>query len=131
MDTNQNLLTNDLQIDAVAYSHLKETAMWAKFLAIVGFVVSVLLIVLAIFAGAFLNTMSETTAPMPGMMAGLMSGIYVVAGVVYFLISLYLYKFAVKMKQALVATDQEQLNSSLLNLKYVYRILGIIMIIYL
>ena len=35
------------------------------------------------------------------------------------------------MKLALLTTDQENFNASLLNLKLVYRIMGIIMIIYL
>ena len=35
------------------------------------------------------------------------------------------------MKQALFTSDQENFNASLLNLKLVYRIMGIIMIIFL
>ncbi len=48
-----------------------------------------------------------------------------------FFLSLFLFRFATKMKLALLTTDQENFNASLLNLKLVYRIMGIIMIIYL
>jgi hypothetical protein len=127
-----NLLSNDLYIDPIGYSHLKETALWAKFLAIVGFVFSILLIVAGFFAGAFLSTLSSGTSPAaPPMSAGLVSGVYITGGVIYFLICLYLFRFAVKMKVALTTSDQESLNNSFLNLKVVYRILGIIMAVYL
>ena len=49
---NQNYLSNDLTLDAVANAHLKETAMWGKFLGITGMVVSVLFIIFGFFAGA-------------------------------------------------------------------------------
>jgi hypothetical protein len=40
MEQGQHLLNNDLQVDSFAQLHLKETAMWAKLLGIVGFVMS-------------------------------------------------------------------------------------------
>ena len=57
--------------------------------------------------------------------------LYLVFAVVYFFLSLFLYRFATKMKIALDSTDQENFGESLMNLKMVYRILGIITIIYL
>lgn len=133
METNQNnLLSGNLHIDPIGYSHLKETALWAKFLAIVGFIFSVLLIVAALFAGTLLTNLGTGTGPAaPAMTAGLISGVYIIGGIIYFLISLYLYKFAVKMRVALASSDQDSLNNSFLNLKVVYRILGIIMAVYL
>ena len=40
MAIENNLLENELLIDSVSQFHLKETAMWAKFLAIAGFIIS-------------------------------------------------------------------------------------------
>jgi Family of unknown function (DUF5362) len=45
--------------------------------------------------------------------------------------SLFLFRFASKMKAALYNTDQESLNASFMNLKVLYRFMGIITIIYL
>ena len=84
----------------IGHAHLKETATWAKFLAITGFVVSCLLVVVALFSGVFLNSLRNSNgygSAMP-MSAGLISGIYLVIAVVYFLLSLYLFRFAVRMK---------------------------------
>ena len=47
---NQNYLSNDLTLDAVANAHLKETARWGKFLGITGMVVSVLFIIFGFFS---------------------------------------------------------------------------------
>jgi len=124
---NENLLTGELQIDSIAYSHLKETAGWAKFLAIVGFVVSGLILLAALFAGSLFSSVSA----MPSSVAGLMIVIYVIGAVIAFIVSLYMYKFATKMKVALMNNDQEEMNMSFANLKLVFRIYGIIMIIYL
>ena len=38
MQSDESLLQNELVIDNVAQVHLKETAMWAKFLGIAGFI---------------------------------------------------------------------------------------------
>ena len=53
MEHNPNFLSNELTVDAAAQNHLKETAMWAKFLGIAGFVMSAIILLIAIFAGTF------------------------------------------------------------------------------
>jgi hypothetical protein len=56
---------------------------------------------------------------------------YLFIGAIYFFLSLFLFRFATKMKYALQASDQESFHNSLMNLKLVYRTLGIITVIYL
>lgn len=134
MEQNQNLLSSDLQVDITAAGHLKETAMWAKLLAVVGFVLSILIGIMSFFIGTIMSTMTRgygNASSASAMGAGFITIIYLVVAVIYFLMSLFLFRFAVKMKQALLTTDQENFNTSLLNLKLVYRIMGIIMVIYL
>ena len=55
METENNLLENELLIDTVSQVHLKETAMWAKFLAIGGFIISIIIAIGAVFAGTMFN----------------------------------------------------------------------------
>lgn len=134
MESNQNLLTSDLQVDPIAAAHLKETAMWARLLAVVGLVLSILIGIMGLFAGAMISTMSRSfggNSGMPAIGSGVITVFYLIIAAVYFFLSLFLFKFAVKMKQALLTTDQDSFNASLLNLKLVYRIMGIIMIVYL
>ena len=134
MEPNQNLLSADLQVDTVAAAHLKETAMWARLLGIVGLVLSILVAIFGLFAGTILTSMTRNFGNNPSANAissGLITVFYLVIAAVYFFLSLFIFRFAVKMKQALLANDQVIFNDSLLNLKLVYRTMGIIMIIYL
>ena len=88
---NQNYLSNDLTLDAVANAHLKETAMWGKFLGITGMVVSVLFIFFGFFAGAFFSKLSEMPGtganPFAEMGVGILSGIYIVMGIISLILS--------------------------------------------
>jgi len=135
MESSQNLLSSDLQVDIVAAGHLKETAMWARLLAVVGFVLSIIIGILALFAGTILSNMTRgfgrDTAASASLGAGFIMIVYLIIAAVYFFMSLFLYKFAIKMKQALLTSDQENFNASLLNLKLLYRTMGIILVIYL
>ena len=134
MEPNQNLLSADLQVDTVAAAHLKETVMWARLLGIVGLVLSILVAIFGLFAGTILTSMTRNFGNNPSANAissGLITVFYLVIAAVYFFLSLFIFRFAVKMKQALLANDQVIFNDSLLNLKLVYRTMGIIMIIYL
>lgn len=133
METTQNLLNADLQIDAVSHSYLAETAKWATFLSVLGFIGSGILAIVAFFAGTAMSTLSSN--PYGGgsafMGAGFVTALYLVIAIVYFFLSLLLYRFATKMKSALYGTDQEALNNSFLNLKNLYKMMGILAIIYL
>ncbi|MEJ7626297.1 MAG: hypothetical protein WKF35_05510 [Ferruginibacter sp.] len=128
---NQNLLASELHIDPIGYTHLKETAMWAKFLAIVGFVLSIGLAIVAFFIGTILGNLSPEYAAGAAMGSVMITVVYLFIAAVYFFMSLFLFRFAVKMKTALLSNDQQNLNASLFNLKIVYRMLGIIMVVYL
>jgi len=129
---NQNLLSDELRVDAIAFTHLKETARWARFLAIVGFVISALIVIVAIFAGSiFSTTINQFGGSSATLGTSFIIVFYLIGAVIYFFLSLFLYRFAVKMKQALESTGQEIFGESLMNLKMVYRLLGILTIIYL
>jgi len=132
METNQNLLNSELQIDSIAQAHLAETAKWGVFLSIVGFILSGLFVLVALFAGTFMSSMNSAyggAAPIIG--AGFITVVYLIIALLSFFMALFLYRFATKMKTALYTTDQDTLNNSLLNLKNLYKLMGILTIIYL
>jgi hypothetical protein len=134
MESNQNLLSSELQIDSIAHAHLSETARWCNFLSIVGFVLSGILAIVALFMGAIMgkftnNSYGSSEASFAG--AGFITVIYLVFAALYFFMSLFLYRFASKMKIALNTIDQENLNNSFLNLKNLYKLMGILTIVYL
>ncbi|MBC7848277.1 MAG: hypothetical protein H7Y31_01010, partial [Chitinophagaceae bacterium] len=89
----------DLQIDQQVSSYLSETAKWAKFLAILGFIMCGLLVVIGVFASSLLARFSND-----GYAAGMsivFTIIYMVLAIVYFFPCLYLYHFANKMQRAI------------------------------
>ena len=129
----QNTNLFELQIDASAQSYLRETAKWAKFLAIIGFICCGLLILGGIFAASIFATMggmtSQLGSPMAAGMGAMLTVVYICIALVYFFPCLFTYRFGSQMQAALRSNDQQLLLSSLRNLKAVYKFIGILTII--
>lgn len=136
MDQNQETTLFGFGIDTASRAHLSEAAKWAKFLAIVGFVVCGLIVIAGIFAGSFLSMMSGvysdeyrgSTALTSGMGA-FMAIFYAGMAILFFFPYLFLFRFANHMKSALNTNDQHTLNSSFQNLKIMFRYVGILTIV--
>ncbi|HEX9512801.1 MAG TPA: DUF5362 family protein [Puia sp.] len=120
----------ELQVDHNASAYLGETARWAKFLAILGFICSGILVLVALFAGSFIATLAGGMGG-ASYLGGMISFVYIVIALVMFFPNLYLFNFASRMQVALRSNDQEQLTRSFGSLKSCYRFIGILMIIYL
>jgi len=122
-----------LQFDDVNRYHLMQTAKWAKFLSIVGFITSGLLIVLGLFIGTILSSMSAAGSgygTRPSIIgSGAISFIYMLIAILYFFPCLYLFRFSAKMIRALLTNEQEILNESFEQLKSCFRYVGILTII--
>jgi Family of unknown function (DUF5362) len=113
--------------------HLNETGMWARFLAITGFVFSGLIVLLALFASTMLESMmgSSSYSGMGASEALTIAVVYIILAVIVFFMSLFLFRFGKGMKLAISQNDQEVLAKSFLNLKLYHRIAGILTVIYL
>ena len=130
MESNTSSLF-ELQVDHDASTYLKETARWAKFLGIMGFIGCGLCVIGGLVLAA------TTSGALGGLGAtgfGVMSGagiaiVYIVLALLYFFPCLYLFNFASKMQLAIRSNDQGQLNQSFKNLKSCFRFLGILTII--
>jgi uncharacterized membrane protein YesL len=127
----------ELQIDQQSISYLGETARWARFLSIVGFVLCGVMIIFALFAGSILASLSrlgsnaDTLSSTMGLGGAFISLIYIVIALLYFFPCLYLFNFAGKMQAALRNNDQTTLNASLGNLKSCFKFVGILTIVFL
>lgn len=134
MEQNQDSSLFGLSIDPMTKNHLAEAARWAKFLAIVGFIMCGLMVVLAIFAGSIIGQMDsysryETSADVTSAAAVTVAIFYIIGALLCFFPYLFLFRFASKMKFALSSNDQEMLNASFQNLKVTFRYVGIVTII--
>src|SRR5580765_1582182 len=125
-----------LSIDTTGREHLTEAARWARFLAIVGFVLIALVAIFLIAGGSYIANMFDRVnqynevgaAFTTGMTIGIIIYYWCVALLVFFAY-LFLYRFAINMKMALRGNNQELLNRSFQNLKILYRYWGILTII--
>ena len=113
-----------LQITEQAKSFILETAKWAKFLAIVGFVFIGLMVLGALF-------MLIAGASLPGMGgAGAGVGIlYLLMALLYFFPTYYLLIFANKIKVGISQSIQNDVDTGFENLKSMFKFMGILMIV--
>jgi hypothetical protein len=120
----------ELQLDQPALNYLNESARWARFLSIMGFIFCGLMLITGIFFGSVLSgmmsAMNNETAMMGG---GFLSFIYIFCALIIFFPSLYLFNFSTKMRRAFRNNDQQVLNDSLKNLKSFFKFYGIFTII--
>lgn len=138
MEHNSSFDSFELQFTPIAQSFLRETAKWAKFLAIVGFIFVGLYVLLALMMfsmGSAMDAASENMDGMGGMgMMGAVGGaamgvVYLIGALIYFFPILYLYRFAKNTLSALDSNNTEQLTNGLENLKSHYKYMGILMCI--
>ncbi len=120
----------ELQIDQQASVYLGETAKWAKFLSIVGFIMCAILLVIGIFAGTMLANMNDSFGGAYAAGYGTAFGmIYAFGALLYFFPCLYLFRFSTAMQTALRSNDQQTLLKSFRNLKSCYKFLGILTLV--
>jgi len=136
MEQNQETSLFGFGIDQSSKVHLAEAAKWAKFLAIVGFVMCGLIVVIAIFAGSIFTMMStsyndeyRSSAPLTGGLGAFVAIFYIGIAVLFFFPYLFLFRFANHMKNALNSNEQLTLNASFQNLKIMFRYVGILTIV--
>jgi uncharacterized membrane protein YjgN (DUF898 family) len=126
---NQNLF--ELQLDQPSTAFLGEAAKWAKFLAILGFILCAFMVIAALFAGSIMSSMMASAGGGMGSMfgGGFITVVYLVGAALYFFPCLYLFKFASQMQDALRNHEQAKLQGSFKNLKSLFRFVGILTII--
>lgn len=134
MEENSNFYsenTNVLHVDNNAKAYLAETAKWAKFLSIIGFIGMGLMVIMGFFMGSII----ANKAYMLGMSGGeglLMSSfsfIYIVIAAIYIYPLWKLYQFADLSKRALVTNDSSLLTSALEAQKSMFKFMGILTIV--
>jgi len=119
----------ELTITSASKRFLKETAKWAFFLSIIGFILIFLMLIFAIFANTIFGMAAQMQPGMPDNIGMIMTVTYLVLAVVYFFPVYYLMQFANKMKKAIATKNDETLAKSFEMLKSHYKFLGVFTII--
>ena len=131
-NTNQSLF--ELQIDQQSIAYMSETARWAKFLSIVGFVMCGLMVIFALLFGSIMSSFSrlggsDVYSSSVNFGSTFFSLFYIVLAILCFFPCLYLFNFSTKMQTALRNNDQANLNLSFGNLKSCFKFVGILTIV--
>lgn len=132
LDQDAQNYSNASGLSSIDKEYLFIAAKWSRFLGIVGFVMTGIVVIAAIgslFLGSIFSKLGEGSPYSSSAFAGLGSilvVIYGIAAAIYFFISLYLYNFGVKTKQALNENDSNALTEGLKNLKSFFSLSGIL-----
>lgn len=110
---------------------LTTTSRWSKFLGIIGFIACGFVVIGALSLFALGNNLSNMEG-MPYstfMSGGILGSIYLLAGLLYFFPSLYLYQYAEKLQNAVRSQDENQLVLALAKNKAFFRFVGIMVVV--
>ncbi len=121
----------DLKLNETAKGFLKETAKWAYFLSILGYIGIGFLVFIAVFAGTIFATGNKggDISPFGAFGGVLITVLYLVIAALYVFPVYYLNKFSANMKNALAENNTELLTTSLEYLKSHYKFIGIMMLV--
>jgi len=130
MEQPKDDLLIDLQIDRQSIGFLGETARWARFLAILGFILCGILVILAFFLGSYFAGVMSSMYGGAGIFGGaFFTAFYLATALLLFFPTLFLYNFSTKMRNAIRNNNQQVLSDSFKNLKSYFKFHGILAII--
>ncbi len=133
MEENSSFDNFEMQLNETAKGFLRETAKWAYFLSIIGYIGLAFLVIIALFAGTIFSTMGNVGAGMNAfgaMGATFITVLYLVLAIIYFFPVYYLNKFASNLKAAFKENNTELLTNSLGYLKSHYKYIGIFTLVF-
>lgn len=128
----QIIKMENLTLNKTSLAWLFQTARWAKFIAIIGYILIGFLILVGIFIGFVLNFLNQDMANLtqsPQISSTVLAIIYVGMAILYFFPVHYLFQFSNRFINAFKAEDEESLNASFEYLKMHYKFIGILMIV--
>ena len=129
----QDKSNETLHVDEFTRRHLTEMGRWARFLGGAGMIFTVSMdFVLISAGGAFIQNMYKANPSMKSVEGEekFLSFVMLAFLLMPFFMSLYLYRSGRRMLLGLEHGRQDYLNNALYNMKLVFRIFGIFLIIY-
>jgi len=122
----------EMKLNESAKDFLKETAKWAYFLSVLGYVGIGFIVLAGLFAGTLFSAMGKMNPAMSSMGSSfgiVMTVIYLLIGAIYFFPVYYLNKFASNAKMACATNDSDKLTISFQYLKSHYKFIGIMTLV--
>ena len=127
------ILEDKEALSKMSKTYLMEIAKWSKFFGIIGFIFVGLIAVLSIFAGTVFSTISDINPAFQQAEFGAFQRatgigfamIYLLMALLYFFLSLYIFKSTKSMKLGLINNDNSQLEEGFKNLKSTFKFWGV------
>ena len=119
-----------LMTDSIIHS-LRKTRPWVLLLAILGFIGTAFVVIAAVamfFGGGMMQGMDDVGG-MPGGFVYGMAAFYLVLGVIYFMASLYLLRYAGSIKRAVTGMSLGDLETALAQQASFWKLMGILSLI--
>ncbi len=117
-----------LVISGETAANMRAAMSWAKFMAIVCFVMTGMIFVAAIILLVMGGSLQYYYPALGG--GGALVGIcYLIVAVIYFFLSYFMYMFAVKTKRAIDNGCMQDLSAGAMNMKYYFKMTGIVTIV--
>lgn len=123
--------TTELYLSDQSKNYLSETAKWAKFIAIIGFIGIGVMILIGINMGALIGSMANASEELGGWGTGfsaLISVFYIGIAILYLYPVLKLYQFADRTKKALAGNSSETMSLAFESQKSMFKFMGIMTI---
>lgn len=121
--------TDNLTINKDNVSDLRKAMCWAKFMSIVSFVLTGMMLVLSLvmlFGGSMCPMMNYELCGGVGLISGITS---LISTAIYFFYAYFMYMFSTKIKKAIAENNQTYLNQGIVNMKNYFMLTGIMMVV--
>ena len=128
------IMNSELKLTSVGISYLNQARKWTYFLSIVGFVFTAIIVIAALFFSSLMAMFSGMdssygVSEFTSMGTGMVTVLYLFFALLYFFLSLYLYRFSKRVKGAINEEDSYQLEDGLKNLKSYWKLTGILTVV--
>lgn len=120
---------SNLSIQPLGQAYLLETAKWAKFLAIMGFVSIGLIVLAGFFLGTSVGSLGVAKSGLSVFSGIAVAGLYLLIALFYFIPCWYLYKMSQKMNLAIHTQNEDELTWAFENQKKLFKFMGVITLI--
>ncbi len=114
-------------------SYFYDMSKWARFLSVVGFVISAFLTLGSFGIGAAITAnpgVLNQLGPLAGLGATGITIFYLLLALFFFYPSLLLFRFSTKGKQGILFGDQENFNEAIAHVKSLFKFWGILTILF-
>ena len=127
-------MDSELKLTSIGISYLNQARKWTYFLSIIGFIFTGTIVLAALFLSSLIGMISgmDSNYGVSGFTAmgtGSVTIIYLALAVIYFSLSLFLYRFSIRIKAAVREHNSAQLEDGLKNLKSYWKLAGILTVV--